>query len=50
MTPAQQKLALRLYKSYKTDGREYRELAEALGIRTTELNRRCWELTHHKCL
>jgi hypothetical protein len=44
MTPDQVKLALRLYKAYRTDTREYRELADALGINTGELNRRCWHI------
>jgi len=45
MTPAQIKTAIRLYKAYKTETREYRQLAESLGIQTTELNRRCWHLS-----
>jgi hypothetical protein len=44
MTPTQAKLATRLYRAYKTETREYRQLAEALGINTAELNRRCWHI------
>lgn len=44
MTPAQQKLALRLYRGYKTDSSEYRKLAESLGIQITDLNKECWRI------
>lgn len=46
MTPGQVKLALRLYKAYKTGTYAYRRLAEQIGITTTELNRRCWCILH----
>lgn len=44
MTPKQLKTAARLYKQYKTDTAEYRELASELGMQVTDLNKRMW---HH---
>jgi len=46
MTPAQQKRALNLYRRYKTETSEYRELAESMGMNTGELNRECWRINH----
>lgn len=43
MTPVQLKRALRMYDAYKCLTREYRELAEELGIQVTDLNQRCYE-------
>ena len=44
MTPAQQRQALKLYDTYNVDGREYRELAQSLGLNTGELNAACWQI------
>jgi hypothetical protein len=41
MTPQQLKTAHRLWKRYKTQTREYRELAASLGIQITDLNVEC---------
>lgn len=46
MTPKDMKKAMRLYKRYKTDSAEYRQLAEKYGLQTTELNRICWRHFH----
>lgn len=48
MSPKDLKRALLLYKRYKTDGREYRELAQKYGMNTTDLNQLCWKHTHPK--
>lgn len=48
MTPSQQKTALRLYRAYKTNGSEYRTLAESMGITTGELNAKCWHVLKAK--
>lgn len=47
MTPQQAKVALRLYKRYKTDTLAYRQLAESLGICTATLNRWCWYMSRN---
>lgn len=46
MTPEQRKQALKMYDAYDVDGREYRELAESLGMNTGELNQACWHIRH----
>ncbi len=46
MTPKLAKLAMKLYKSYKTDTMAYYELAKSLGMNTAELNSRCWHILH----
>ena len=38
------KQALKMYDAYDVDGREYRELAESLGMNTGELNQACWQI------
>lgn len=48
MTPSDMKRALSLWKRYKTETREYRELAEKNGMNTGELNRRCSEANRIK--
>lgn len=45
MTPAQRKLALKLYRQYKTETTTYRKLAQELGLDPSELNRWCWHLS-----
>ena len=41
MTTKQIRLALRLWKAYRTETAQYRALAAELGIQVTELNQRC---------
>lgn len=40
--------ALKLYKSYKTESREYFEIANSLGMNTAGLNQRCWKINYDK--
>ena len=42
------KIALKLYKAYKTESREYFEIANSLGMNTGELNQRCWKINYDK--
>jgi hypothetical protein len=42
------KRAYRLWKQYKTDTREYRELAARRGISTADLNAKCWAINHNQ--
>lgn len=46
MTPEQVKKALKMYKAWQCDTREYRELAESMGLNTGELNQKCWWILH----
>lgn len=46
MTPAQTKLAVRLYRAYKCETREYRQLAESLGMNTGDLNAKVWRILY----
>lgn len=48
MTPAQEKLAIRLYRAYKCDTLANRQLAESLGLNTGELNSKVWHILHHE--
>jgi hypothetical protein len=43
-SPAEQRKALSMYRRYKTDSREYKQLAESLNVNTAELNSYCWHL------
>ncbi len=44
MNEKDRKTALRLYKGYRTDTTAYRLLAEKYGMKTTDLNKLCWEM------
>lgn len=46
LTPIQLKRARLLYNRYKTETREYHELAESIGWNTGELNRHIWRIKH----
>lgn len=46
MTPDQQKQAMKMYKRYQCETREYRELAESMRMNTGELNLACWRILH----
>jgi len=43
MKPDDLKRALLLYKRYKTDGFEFRRIAEMYGLTTVELTARCYK-------
>jgi hypothetical protein len=40
--------AFRLWKQFKTETAEYREIAASLSMNTAELNRRCWQINHDR--
>ena len=44
MNEKDRKAVYRLYKGYRTDTVTYRVLAEKYGLRTTDLNKLCWEM------
>ena len=48
MTPKNLKRAELLYKRYKTETFEYRELARRHGMNTSELNRQIWQILHDR--
>jgi hypothetical protein len=43
-SPTEQRKALSMYRRFKTDSREYKQLAESLNVNTAELNSYCWHL------
>lgn len=42
------RLDSRGWYAYRCEGSEYRKLAEEIGIKTTELNRRMWHISRGK--